>query len=285
MILLAPFCLVLLARSGQRAPIAVRLALRDLDRYRARSGSALSAISLGVLDRRPGLHPDRAAVRQRPRLRRAEPGLEPAHRLHAQRRPRRRRPGQRTRRTRPRGPPARRRPRRRSPTASPRRSARNNVIELDQTSASLQHAAAGRSWSGPVYVATPQLLAAFGIKASEVNPNADILTMRPGLSGISHMQLVYGNYFGNGQAAGQRPGQRAAHQLPVPEERLPGQPGDPGGRRPSVRHLGTQHRDHRARRAQARPADQRLRLAHPDPAPAHRRADQQRQAHRGGGAA
>jgi putative ABC transport system permease protein len=47
-ILLAPFCLVLLGRLGRRAPIAIRLALRDLARYRARSGSALSAISLGV---------------------------------------------------------------------------------------------------------------------------------------------------------------------------------------------------------------------------------------------
>ena len=34
-----------LARPG---PVTVRLALRDLGRYRARSGSALSAISLGV---------------------------------------------------------------------------------------------------------------------------------------------------------------------------------------------------------------------------------------------
>ena len=47
-ILLAPFCLVILASAGRRAPIAIRLALRDLARYRARSGSALSAISLGV---------------------------------------------------------------------------------------------------------------------------------------------------------------------------------------------------------------------------------------------
>src|SRR4029077_12457680 len=67
----------------------------------------------------------------------------------------------------------------------------NSVIELDQAGASLQHVAAGRSWSGPVFVATPQLLAAFGIKASEVNPDADILSMRPGLSGLSHMQLFY----------------------------------------------------------------------------------------------
>ncbi len=47
-LLLAPFCLVILASVGRWAPIAPRLALRDLARYRARSGSALSAISLGV---------------------------------------------------------------------------------------------------------------------------------------------------------------------------------------------------------------------------------------------
>jgi putative ABC transport system permease protein len=48
-ILLSPLFLATLARAGRRAPIAVRLALRDLARYRARSGSALAAISLGVL--------------------------------------------------------------------------------------------------------------------------------------------------------------------------------------------------------------------------------------------
>ncbi len=72
----------------------------------------------------------------------------------------------------------------------------HDVVELYTTSASLQHAAPGRSWSGPVYVATPQLLAAFGIKASQVSPDADILSMRPGLSGLSKMQLVYGDYHG-----------------------------------------------------------------------------------------
>ena len=49
MILLAPFCLAVLARLGNRTPISVRLALRDLSRYRARSGSALAAISIGIL--------------------------------------------------------------------------------------------------------------------------------------------------------------------------------------------------------------------------------------------
>ena len=73
-----------------------------------------------------------------------------------------------------------------------------DVVELDSTSATLQHAASGRNWSGPVYVATPQLLRAFGIKPSQVNPTADILTMRPGLSGLSEMQLVYGRYYTGG---------------------------------------------------------------------------------------
>ena len=80
----------------------------------------------------------------------------------------------------------------------------HDVVELESTSASLQHAAAGRQWSGPVYVATPQLLQAFGIKASQVGSSADILTMRPGLSGLSKMQLTYGNY-GNGKGGGHGP--------------------------------------------------------------------------------
>ena len=46
-----------------------------------------------------------------------------------------------------------------------------DVVELESTSATLQHAAAGRSWSGPLYVATPQLLRAFGINASAVDPD------------------------------------------------------------------------------------------------------------------
>jgi len=77
------------------------------------------------------------------------------------------------------------------------------VVALETTSATLQHAAPGRQWNGQVYVATPQLLAAFGISASQVDPAADVLTMRPGLSGLSDMQLVYGHYFGQGPGAGQ----------------------------------------------------------------------------------
>ena len=51
-------------------------------------------------------------------------------------------------------------------------------------------------------MATPQLLRAFGIRASDVSPDADILTMRPGLSGLSQMQLNYGNGQGGGPGGG-----------------------------------------------------------------------------------
>ena len=187
-ILLAPFCLMVLSSFSRWAPIAARLALRDLARYRARSGSALAAISLGVFI--AALVCVLTAQRYGNVLDYAGPNLSSNQVIVYT----------------PNGGPGN------GPggnstsgTASTPQAqaavARNiarglgsgTVIELDQTSASLQHAAAGRSWSGPVYVATPQLLAAFGIKASEVNPDADILTMRPGLSGLSDMQLLYGD--------------------------------------------------------------------------------------------
>ena len=77
------------------------------------------------------------------------------------------------------------------------------MIALEQTSANLNHAASGRSWNGPIYVATPQLLSAFGIKQSQINPDADILTVRPGLSTMSLMQLTYSQGGGGKGGGGQ----------------------------------------------------------------------------------
>jgi putative ABC transport system permease protein len=192
-ILLAGPSLALVARFARRTPIATRLALRDLGRYRARSGSALAAISLGVLIAMlicvlsasrfgnvldyagPNMASNQIVVYTAGSGQGGGPNG----------------PGGGT------GGPA--------PSAAVQETTAaaiaaslgsHDMIQLEQTSASLQHAAPGRSWSGPVYVATPQLLAAFGIKASQVNPDADILSMRPGLSGLSKMQLTYGNYHG-----------------------------------------------------------------------------------------
>ena len=195
-ILLAPFCLVILGRLGRRAPIAIRLALRDLARYRARSGSALSAISLGVFI--AALVCVLTAQRYGNVLDYAGPNVA-SNQIIVYTPGYGGGPGNGPGGSSPSGTASTPR----AQAAVARNIARalgsNTVIELDQAGASLQHAAAGRSWSGPVYVATPQLLAAFGIKASEVNPDADILTMRPGLSGLSQMQLVYG---GNGNGSG-----------------------------------------------------------------------------------
>ncbi len=47
-LLLGPLAIFGLASMARRAPVAVRLALRDLGRYQARSGAALAAISLAV---------------------------------------------------------------------------------------------------------------------------------------------------------------------------------------------------------------------------------------------
>jgi putative ABC transport system permease protein len=197
LVLLAPFVLAALPRISRRAPITVRMALRDLSRYRARSGSALGAISLAILiavivcvasAARFGNILDYAG----PNVTSSQlviytpngpygPGGQGNGRVHSTVT--------------------------RSQLKTMGKEARsigaalgtNTVITLETTSASPQHAASGRSWSGPLYVATPQLLRAFGIPTSSIEPSADLLSMRPGLSTMSDMQLVYGNYFAQGQ--------------------------------------------------------------------------------------
>ncbi len=184
-ILLAGPCLAVVARFARHTPIAARLALRDLGRYRARSGSALAAISLGVLI--AVLICVLSASRFGNVLDYAGPNMA-SNQLIVY--------------TPNSGPGGGNGPggtgavpSLKSQTATAYAIAAalgsHDVVELESTSATLQRAAPGRQFSGSVYLATPQLLAAFGIKASQVNPDADILSMRPGLSGISDMQLTY----------------------------------------------------------------------------------------------
>jgi putative ABC transport system permease protein len=185
-ILLSPFFLTLLARLGRRTPVAVRLALRDLARYRARSGSALSAISIGVMI--AVIVAIVAAARYGNYLDYAGPNVASNQIILY------------------------------TPSNGPNSSPVNcqkgcppvlsagqipslnktadaigssigakHVVGLYTTSANLNYANAGngRNWNGQIYVATPSLLGAFGIEPSEINPNADILTMRPGISTLS----------------------------------------------------------------------------------------------------
>ncbi|HEX4661189.1 MAG TPA: FtsX-like permease family protein [Streptosporangiaceae bacterium] len=208
-ILLAPLCLSLLGRLSGRAPIAVRLALRDLARYRARSGSALAAISVGVLI--GVLVAILAAQRYANVLDYAGPNLASNQVIVYTPN------GQGCS---PCGGPsaAVTGVRLQSMAATARDIAAglgsHEVIALDSTGATLQHAAAGRQFSGSVYAATPQLLAAFGIKPSQVDPVADVLTARPGLSGLSGIQLVYGNYFAGRNGP---PGANLGNPYPCPK--------------------------------------------------------------------
>jgi putative ABC transport system permease protein len=228
-VLVAPACLALLARATRRAPITVRLALRDLARYRARSGAALGAISISVLIAviicviaagRFGnvidwVGPNLAAnqIVAYPVANGAQlSGHGPQQATHQPSAPSGRpqnhaaptaglsvyaRSGTRA------GP---------IPVTSAQRAAMaaevrgiaavlgsREVVQLATTNSALLRAAPGRNWYGAVYVATPQLLRAYGISPSQINPNADILTMRPGLSSLTGMQLHYGAYkFGPG---------------------------------------------------------------------------------------
>jgi putative ABC transport system permease protein len=193
-VLIAPLTLALAARAGRRAPVGVRLALRDLTRYRSRSGSALAAITLGVLI--AVIICVVAAARYGDVLDYAGPNLASNQLLVY-------------------GPPAANGPNGPGGPSGPGSSGAytpaqlirldhqvrglaqvvggNQVIPLETTSAGLQHAASGRQWNGPLYVATPGLLHAFGITG--VDPSADVLSMRPGLPSVSDMQLIWGDYF------------------------------------------------------------------------------------------
>jgi putative ABC transport system permease protein len=212
MILLAPFLLSLVARIARRAPIAPRLALRDLARYRARSGSALAAISLGVL--LAVVVSLAAASRYGNVLDYSGPNLSSNQlALHANTPP----PAGTIITSPQSGPTVAKAPT--TPVASPATLAGSaqhiaaelgaQAIALETPNAQINHAGAGRSWNGAIYVATPQLLKAFGITQSEIQPDADFLTARPGLSGVSGLSLSYGGNGngGNGNGPGSGPGQ------------------------------------------------------------------------------
>jgi putative ABC transport system permease protein len=216
-VLLAPACLGLVARLGRWLPVPVRLALRDLARYRARSGPALAASNVStliaviicvasaarfgnVLDYAgPNLTPSQLAVYTPagPHGDLSQPDQPGPASGTSQNGPGASQNGPGT------AGPGRGTPQRKlAPDATPQQAAAAQAIArslggtpvtLETTTAKLVHAAPGRSWAGPVYVATPQLLAAFGISQSQVNPDSLILTMRPGLDKVPLMHLTYDN--------------------------------------------------------------------------------------------
>ncbi|MGH3214327.1 MAG: ABC transporter permease, partial [Trebonia sp.] len=161
-VLLAPACLSAVAAAGRRSPVAIRLALRDLARYRARSGPALAAISLSTLI--AVIICVVSAARFGDVLDYAGPNLSSNQLIVYE-------PG---------GGNGRSAVPDNNPTAAQIAAApkvakdiaaalgTTSLIALETSNANLDHAANGRSWSGQIYVATPQLLSAFGIKQSQI---------------------------------------------------------------------------------------------------------------------
>ncbi len=191
-VLIAPTCLALLARAARRAPIVVRLALRDMARYRARSGAALGAITLSVLI--AVIICVTAAARFGNVVDYVGPNLA-SNQLIAYPQAAATTPGAPCLRE-PSGCPVLTGAQLAAMAAQADGIAASlgtgHTVQLESTDSSLQSTAPGRSWDGPVYVATPQLLRAYGIAAAHVSPGTDILTMRPGLSSLAQLQFLYG---------------------------------------------------------------------------------------------
>jgi putative ABC transport system permease protein len=174
-ILLAPFFLAGLGRYARHAPVAVRIALRDLARYRARSASALAAIALGVM-----IAVIIACIAQArysdiwapagPNLASNQANIET-------------------------GPP---------PNPSPQQVASWSLVAprvgealgAPQVAAlylvgNLVNSTGSESTNQSLIVATPQLLRVLGIRQSQIPPDADVVTSVPGFAGTSGVELAY----------------------------------------------------------------------------------------------
>jgi putative ABC transport system permease protein len=181
-ILLAPLGIsVLTAGAHPRLPVPVRIALRDLVRYRARSGAALAAITFAVFlamviclvgsERTDNpLRPSGPSLSSNQLV--VTAGSSPS-------------PGLMNQLT-------------GAQDASLGRRLNSLAVSLHARSAvpletaALLYQAGTRqddNFSGPVYVATPQLLATYGIKAGQIAPGTDVLTARHGLAGLSNMEM------------------------------------------------------------------------------------------------
>jgi len=200
--LLAPFLVDRLAVLAWRAPLATRLALRDLARYRSRSGAALAAVSFAVFlavvtiviasvrfdDALDYVAPNMASNQ----LILYAPGADPSQYS----------PGQSV-------PAAKLATARHEAATLAAQLHAPAPLELDlavspnvpapgqptQNQPGAVVSVHGQGSAGEImYVATPALLKAFGITAGEVNPAADVLTARAELPSIGGLALVSGSY-------------------------------------------------------------------------------------------
>jgi putative ABC transport system permease protein len=192
-VLLAPLAISML-RASSWLPVAIRIALRDLVRYRARSGAALAATTFAVF-LAMGICVV-TSVQFENVLSWTGPNLSSSQLIvYAQ-------------------------PPQGGPNATPLSNTQlaevskhvsslaaslhaRSAVPLESAGATLHQvgAQAHKDFTGTVYVATPQLLATYGITAGQIAPGTDVLSMRPGLASQPHMELTWGNF-----GVQQRPG-------------------------------------------------------------------------------
>jgi putative ABC transport system permease protein len=186
LLLLGPVAIALLGTLGGNAPVGIRVAMRDLSRYRSRSGSALAATSFAVLIAMlvallasgryanvfdyfgPNLPSNELAV--------YTPGNAPGDggpvkvkdltSLH------------------------------RRATAIADRLGASDELALYATNAGLIRHTLLRNYfaSGTVYIATPALLRHYGISPRAISPGTLLITSRPGLAGLSGLRMLYGDF-------------------------------------------------------------------------------------------
>ncbi len=186
-ILLAPLGVsVLAAGTGPRLPVAIRIALRDLVRYRARSGAALAAVTFAMFLAMVICLV--ASERYGNPLSPAGPNLTSSQLVV----------------TAGRSPsPGMMMPLTSAQEASLSRRLNSLAVSLHARSAlALESAGIVNQAGAPVNrnsnsigvqldVATPQLLAMYGIKASQIAAGTDVVTALPGLAGLSHLEMIW----------------------------------------------------------------------------------------------
>ena len=184
--LLTPLAIgVAAAGAAPRLPVAIRIALRDLVRYRARSGAALAATTFAVF-LAMGICII-ASIRFDNPLNWIGPDLS-GNQVYI---PSQLSPGGPGTMTQPTGAQLAALSRRVNTLAA---SMHASVVQLESPGTLYQvgppeHGV--QNFTGTVYLATPQLLATYGIKASQIAPGTDVLTMRPGLAGLPHLEMFW----------------------------------------------------------------------------------------------
>ncbi len=196
LLLLAPLAVSLLGVAARRVPVASRIALRDLARYRSRSGAALAATSFAILIAMlvtlittgryadpvdyfgPNLAANQvlvAAAGNGPDGTGAKPGKPPTETPTPQ-------PGQA------------------EAIAASLNS--HDVLALESTDAFLARHTATGTIGGPgiIYLATPAVLAHYGIDPASIGPTTLLVTSRPALQGTAGLQLIGGGLGPDSQA-------------------------------------------------------------------------------------